>query len=158
MLNSTSNKCRFRPTTLKDFTIACSQTLCFVFENRRACLYESVNRGGARSLCLRAHQIVNKLWKGQLSKGREVGCWHNVCILLKLVDHYNYIPINLSALQFQIILSPIHISSRRQSLLVWYKVPCTTFDVISFEVLLLTTLTPYTLENGLSSHTNDGIK
>ena len=68
MLNSTSNKCGFRLTTLKDFTIACSQTLCFVFENRRACVYENVNRGGARSalavarlLRLRAHQIVNRL-------------------------------------------------------------------------------------------------
>ena len=71
MLNSTSNKCGFRPTKLKDFTLACSQTLCFVFENRRACVYENVQRGGARSalavarlLRLRAHQIVNRLWKG----------------------------------------------------------------------------------------------
>ena len=68
MLNSTSNKCGFPPTKLKGLTIACSQTLCFVFENRRACVYENVKRGGARSalavarlLRLRAHQIVNRL-------------------------------------------------------------------------------------------------
>ena len=68
MLNSTSNKCSFRPTTLKDFAIACSQNLCFVFENRRACVHENVNCRVARSaladvrlLRLRAHQIVNRL-------------------------------------------------------------------------------------------------
>ena len=61
MLKSASNKCGFRPTTLKDFKIACSQTLWFLFENRRACVYENVNRAEARFLRLRAHQIVNRL-------------------------------------------------------------------------------------------------
>ena len=61
MLKSASNKCGFRPTTLKDFKIACSQTLWFLFENRGACVYENVNRAEARFLRLRAHQIVNRL-------------------------------------------------------------------------------------------------
>ena len=78
MLNSTSNKCGFRPTTLKDFPIcqmACSQTRCFLFENRRACVYENVNRGecALRSRCRaltspartpNCQQAVNRLTLG----------------------------------------------------------------------------------------------